>query len=423
MIRILLSLFIIQLFVASMYSGYAHAITQSDLRAILSHHSYYDQTDTCETSSVTGELSVESTTVEENKKVIWQYFISKDLTPVQVAGIMGNFQAESGFEPRKVQYGFQNSRGETSVAGKPSSIDDNVPTAAGGYGLAQWTSSDTDLARKAGLIKLLEKRKEKDQSLTGGNLGLQLDHAWNEMSIAYKKDVLEALKKQTTIEGAVDIILNKYERPDNRDPAARNKFANQIFKQFTGNDPGSLSTETSSACGSTRSAESKNSNFIYYMQDEPKYAGINIPGSKTVESSGCGIVSFAMAIANLTDTTVTPATIVNKLSDYPDTQRGIWLVENYGADFGLKGKDLNNSIDAVINALQQGNYVISGGVAPNNPAENPYTEKGHVVLFTGLTTDGKIIVANPLKNWGENRAYTKSQIEFGMKYAMEITKI
>ncbi len=109
---------------------------------------------------------------KDNAEKVWNFLISKGLTPPQAAGIMGNLQAESGFEPRRVQYGGTNSRGETSVAGKPSSLDDTMRIdGSTGYGLAQWTSK----GRQQGLHDFAVSRSTKD-----GDMGTQLEWLYKE---------------------------------------------------------------------------------------------------------------------------------------------------------------------------------------------------------------------------------------------------
>ncbi len=147
---------------------------------------------------------------EQNKTSIYAFLIGKGLTPIQAAGIMGNMQAESHFEPRLVEYGFPNSRGEISKLGSPTSLDDVIPPDANdrgqpGYGLAQWSGGRKDaLAAFAAA-----------QGQSESDLGLQLDFFWQELTVGYRTSVYEPLLASTTLEEATYIILEKYERPAN----------------------------------------------------------------------------------------------------------------------------------------------------------------------------------------------------------------
>jgi lysophospholipase L1-like esterase len=159
----------------------------------------------------------------DNPEKVWNYMIAKGLTPFQAAGFMGNMQAEAGFEPRRLEYAFSD----------PPHLSDNVPPCGNdkcqpGYGIVQWTAEN----RKNGLRLISE-----EQSKIAGDLGLQLDYVWQEISSggtfrgttsvrnAYidkyggNVPVLDALKQTKTVEEATDLILNHYEIPAGIDAA------------------------------------------------------------------------------------------------------------------------------------------------------------------------------------------------------------
>lgn len=226
------------------FSSIANAMTQNDLRAILEGHPYYDAIDSCDIAN-TGTTSLISGTSEENKKIIWQYLIGKGLTAEQTAGIMGNLQAEGGFEPRRVEYGppWKNSRGEISLAGQPSSLDENMPPMQNdkgqpGYGIVQWTSP----GRRQGLADLANSRNVKPS-----DLGVQLDYLWKELTGSHKA-AYDDLKQATTIAEASKAIVVKFEAPQGYNTAsvqnARANYGEKIYKQFVGQDPGMIVTTT-----------------------------------------------------------------------------------------------------------------------------------------------------------------------------------
>jgi len=172
----------------------------------------------------------------ENVEKIWNFIVNKGLTPLQTAGIMGNMQAEAHFEPRLVEYGWLNSRGEKSRAGQPSSLDDVVPPNQGpqgqpGYGLVQWTSP----GRKQGLRDISAQR-----SIIAGDLGLQLDYFWQELTTGYKS-VYDRLVASQTLEEATYLILEHYEVPADiaGNKPVRLGFANEILTKYGSGTPGS----------------------------------------------------------------------------------------------------------------------------------------------------------------------------------------
>lgn len=176
---------------------------------------------------------------------------------------------------------------------------------------------------------------------------------------------------------------------------------------------------------STDEPPQRSGKLIYYEQDSPPYESIDIPGtSKTIGSSGCGIVSYAMAVANLKNSNVTPKTITDWMTknnyDYPGGSRGLWLVNKGESEFGIKGDELSSSSD-IKTALQAGKMVIvSGEVGDSNPEASPYTGSGHIVLLTGIDSNGKVSVLNPLKNWGKDRSYSMDVIMQGFSYASSV---
>ncbi len=161
----------------------------------------------------------------ENIEKIFNFLVGKGLTANQAAGFMGNIQAESGFRPNLVQYGGTNSRGEKSVAGQPSSLDDTMRIdGTTGYGLAQWTSKN----RQQNLHDFAAQRGTKD-----GDLATQLDFLWQELTTSYG-GVYNKLKQSTTLQDATFIILIEFERPRDIEgnKPVRLRFATAILAKY-----------------------------------------------------------------------------------------------------------------------------------------------------------------------------------------------
>jgi hypothetical protein len=183
----------------------------------------------CNAATVVSDTTLSGNT---NAEIIWNFLGCKGLSANQVAGIMGNMQAESHFEPKLVEYGYQNSRGEISQAGKPSSLDEDVPPDRNskgqpGYGIVQWTFP----SRKQGLRDMA-----KAQGKKGGDLGVQLDYLWLELSRGF----ITKLQATTSIEAATRLVLIDFERPKNPDRTmpVRLGFAQSILRQTWAKDGG-----------------------------------------------------------------------------------------------------------------------------------------------------------------------------------------
>lgn len=123
-----------------------------------------------------------------NPEIAFNFFLSKNLTPRQTAGIIGNLMVEApGLDPNTKQLG-----------GGP------------GRGIAQWTLDE----RWQVLLDFAEAHKKDPLTLV-----LQLEFIWFEMTgepptpgvTGANRPILDELKKAKTIEEAVEIFLTKFE--------------------------------------------------------------------------------------------------------------------------------------------------------------------------------------------------------------------
>src|SRR5262245_59244808 len=91
-----------------------------DLHTIKYNTQFYDPYD-CSGNAAAGD----ATPGNDNMESVWNALIVKLKKPYLVAGVMGNMQTESGFDPYIIQGGDRSSN--PAAAG------------SGGYGLVQWT--------------------------------------------------------------------------------------------------------------------------------------------------------------------------------------------------------------------------------------------------------------------------------------------
>ncbi len=187
----------------------------------------------------------------DNAQKIWNYFIGKGYKPFQVAGMMGNMQNESHFEPRLVQYGMLNSRGEVSVAGQPSSLDDVPPEGAKtGYGIVQWTPATK-------ILPSFERyNSSHDPDVLASDLGFQVELLWSQLEgsgIAegiFTKYAGDSLKGSTTIEEATIAFEDDFENHAGPLQPQRIVDAQAILAQY-GSGTSTGSGTTGSSCGTT----------------------------------------------------------------------------------------------------------------------------------------------------------------------------
>jgi hypothetical protein len=164
----------------------------------------------------------------DNAEKIWNYLVGQTvhgqrLTPQQVAGIMGNMQVESGFNPRRVQ-----------STPTPSGDRDTPPAGDIGYGIVQWTPGTkimTDFNRLRPLYAPAQ--------ITPGTLDFQLRllvEQLNGQSAISEGPAGQDLVQQNTVAGALRSFMLRYERPRDQSESAiqeREPFAQSAFNRGT----------------------------------------------------------------------------------------------------------------------------------------------------------------------------------------------
>lgn len=118
-------------------------------------------------------------------------------------------------------------------------------------------------------------------------------------------------------------------------------------------------------------------------------------GNSTVKESGCGIVSYAMVLTYLLDREILPDELASMYRKYKvkegsshnlftDTADdwGVSVVEYYWEEAWIEGK--------VMEALENGQPIIV-----SVKADSAFTDGGHIIVFYGLSQDGKILVRDP----------------------------
>lgn len=182
------------------------------------------------TTGSTAAATAASTAIgKTNGQRIWNFLKAMGMTDEAAAGTMSNLYNESGFDPMNVQDTYEKAVGSdkayTNAVDKGSYSKfarDNV-----GYGLAQWTYG----SRKAELLKLAKSRRA-----SIGDLNVQLDHMWSELSNT-------SLLKRMNAANAADastMFMKEYEMPElMNDPAAIAKRAadSQSFLEEYGTGP------------------------------------------------------------------------------------------------------------------------------------------------------------------------------------------
>ncbi len=144
-------------------------------------------TDSITTSATTTTLSTPSKTsattlvkASDKTKQIFQLLITGGFNSVQAAAVMGNMQAESGFN------------------------SDGKEVGGGGYGLVQWTGGRRTNLEKFALSK----------SIPNSDIPMQIEFLFKEYNSSYKKRLSgTAFDNATNVDKATEAWMDKFESP------------------------------------------------------------------------------------------------------------------------------------------------------------------------------------------------------------------
>lgn len=160
-----------------------------------------------------------------NSEKIWNYFKEKGLNDYGIAGLLGNLDCESGLNPKNLENTYERKLGY-SDDGYVNAVDNgtyaNFIYDSAGFGICQWTW----WSRKKSLY---ECAKSKNKSI--GDLEMQLDFLYKELSESYKS-VLTTLKTAKSVLEASNAVLLKFECPYDQSVSVQNKRASYGQKYY-----------------------------------------------------------------------------------------------------------------------------------------------------------------------------------------------
>ncbi len=164
--------------------------------------------------------------------------------------------------------------------------------------------------------------------------------------------------------------------------------------------------QVSNACSevSSKSCSISDEEFIYYSQRSYKQAFCGRNDGSTISSSGCGVTSMAMVLANLVDDSFDPIKTMNEAkeggycgSNISGTSSEYFssASKKYGLNYeSLAASDTSSNADSkIINTLSSGGLIIA-----NVGAGWSTVTSGHYLVIKGITADNKLIIADPMTN-------------------------
>ncbi len=186
-------------------------------------------------------------------------------------------------------------------------------------------------------------------------------------------------------------------------------YTDYSFAIIEGNHATALVGSTTELCGEDVSGGIPDSEFkFYYQTDYPDvtFCGLDSVagcksegGENTICTSGCGVTSYAMVIATLSDTegnfdpiAANDEATASGSCSASGTSNGLFTnIGNNHSGFTVEQLSVTKEgASKVLSVLQNGGVVVANVQKPS-----PFTEGGHWIVIRGLTSDGGVKVADP----------------------------
>ncbi len=172
-------------------------------------------------------------------------------------------------------------------------------------------------------------------------------------------------------------------------------------------------------------------NEIYYAQGD--YADVlYCSGTSTLATSGCMPTSYAMVVANLSDSSVTPVTIRDEICNSDTLKSKIRgeLVASYflgtSADakavadkynisitkYASSGSEVN--LEELKSKLQSGSMFLVSMKCTSSDCPIKTSSAGHYVVLSNVNDAGEIVILNPGNRSSGKASYSDSQITSGI---------
>lgn len=156
---------------------------------------------------------------------------------------------------------------------------------------------------------------------------------------------------------------------------------------------------------------------VYYSQSEEPWKS-SLYGTKSIGGYGCGPVSMAIVISSLTRSFVDPVCVAEwaYVNGHQMSNGGSYwsLFPDAAAHWGLSCVQVSiSNADTIVEALQSGKLVVCSG-----RGDNPYTSGGHILVLRGVTSEGKILMADPYTaKYPDNsfQEWTMAEIQDGLR--------
>lgn len=150
---------------------------------------------------------------------------------------------------------------------------------------------------------------------------------------------------------------------------------------------------------------------IYYMQSDARWANAYYGGTDTMEVYACGPTSMSIVVSSLTDIKIDPVQMANWANQngywYPKSGSLHSFIPDAAKAFGLNSEGVENTPEAIqkiSTALQEGKLVVA------LMGKGQFTRSGHFIVLRGITSEGKILVADPASKERTNQEWDVNTI-------------
>ncbi len=355
---------------------------------------YYNPCETC--TSGGGTLTGNS-----NEEKTFKWLIGREFNAAQAAGIMGNINTESSFNPFRMQTTYANSGIEVVLPPKQ-------PGYNYAFGLVQWDGGrrlkvlEQIAAKFPDHVELINTHgksadgyKEAAPEKNDQFLTFELEFMYQELSNGYTS-VFDQIKAQPDTEegvvAATEIWNRKYEVSADYSQD-RHEKAKEYYAQFKDLAPSTSSSSDSSSSGGECSSGEPAGEISWYSQCDDRWSTLGYAGEDMC-AVGCGPSSMAIILASLIDKNITPADVAAVAgAQSGGTSSWVNLVNGVNDKWGANINTTPMNFSEAVEYVKSGKgYVWLGGGGPP-----PFTGGGHMVAMVGVTSDGQVTIADP---WG-----------------------
>ncbi len=132
----------------------------------------------------------------------------------------------------------------------------------------------------------------------------------------------------------------------------------------------------------------------YFNQTDSKWRYTMYGSSGTIGEAGCGPTALAIAVSTLTGSGVDPPTIASwsVANGHRCEGNGSYhsLIPSSAQHYGLKVENLG-----LLSATELEEHLSSGKLIIVIMSQGHFTSSGHFIVLRGITSEGKVLVADP----------------------------